>query len=326
MRKVGNLIISLDFELIWGVHDCETVDSFRDRVRGTREAIPRLLELFQKYDIHATWATVGLLFSKNKQELFEAEPQIKPNYKNEKLSVYNYFDTLGESEDEDPLHYASSLIDLIKNTNGQEIGCHTFSHYYCSAEGQTKESFSLDLQSSKKIALKKGLELKSLVLPRNQFTKESVEVAIDNGFVAVRGNPERSAYNSNKKLAKALRLIDSYLNIYDKCYDKKDLLCGDCVNVRASSFFRQYNTKLKFLEPLKISCIKRQMKKAAKQGKVFHLWWHPHNIGKNTDKNLSQLEKLFQYYKLLEEKYSFKSQSMYEFAEEVLSENSFNVR
>ena len=68
------------------------------------------------------------------------------------------------------------------------------------------------------------------------------------------------------------------------------------------------------------------MKKAAKLGKVFHLWWHPHNIGKNTDKNIRQLEELFQYYKVLEEKYSFKSQTMYEFAEEVLSENSFNER
>ena len=320
MNKVGNLIISLDFELIWGVHDCETVDSFRNRVYGTRQAIPRLLDLFQKYDIHATWATVGLLFCKNKQELFEVEPKIKPNYKNEKLSVYNYFDTLGEREDEDPLHYASSLIDLIKDTRGQEIGCHTFSHYYCNAEGQTKETFNLDLESAKKVALKKGVELKSLVLPRNQFTKESVEVAKNNDFVAVRGNPEVFAYNSNKKLAKALRLIDSYLNIYDKCYEKSGLFCKDYVNVRASSFFRQYNSKLKFLEPLKISCIKRQMKKAAKQGKVFHLWWHPHNIGKNTDKNLRQLEELFQYYKVLEEKYSFKSQTMYEFAEEVLSD------
>lgn len=322
MNNSGRLIISLDFELLWGVHDHETQDSFESRILGTREAIPKLLELFKKYDIHATWATVGLLFCKNKEEVCYFTPSVKPNYKKQELSAYSYIDSLGEDETKDVFHYANSLIKLISDSEGQEVGCHTFSHYYCKEEGQTAEAFKADLQSAKNIAIKNGIKLKSLVLPRNQFTLESVAIARDEGFISVRGNPKSFAYNSSHKVARAMRLIDSYLNIYNKCYKRGDLVGQDCVNVQASCFFRQYNPKLKVLEPLKMNCIKRQMRYAAKKGKVFHLWWHPHNIGKYTNINLKQLEEIFKCYKALEEKYSFKSQSMCEYAEEVLSENS----
>ena len=68
------------------------------------------------------------------------------------------------------------------------------------------------------------------------------------------------------------------------------------------------------------------MKKAAINGEVFHLWWHPHNIGKNTEECLKQLRELFSYYKELNSTYGFQSQSMREFAEEFIDENSAVVR
>ena len=55
----GNLIVSLDFELFWGMLDCCSLEAYQDHVLGGRKAIPQLLELFQKYHIHATWAAVG---------------------------------------------------------------------------------------------------------------------------------------------------------------------------------------------------------------------------------------------------------------------------
>lgn len=320
MDNNGRLIISLDFELLWGVHDWATKDSFKERAYGARNVIPEILQLFNKYDIHATWATVGLLFCANKNEVYEVLPTVKPNYKNKKLSAYNYLEDLGKDEESDIFHYADSLVNMIKNSDGQEVGCHTFAHYYCKEDGYMADSFEADLISAKNIALKKGIELKSLVLPRNQFTKECVSVAKKQGFLSVRGNPKFFAYNNNNKWAKMFRLLDSYLNIFKKNYKKEELIGQDCVNVKASCFFRQYNPKLRVLESLKIHCIKKQMKHAAKTGKVFHLWWHPHNFGLNTKKNLMQLEELLKYYTLLREKYSFKSQSMGEFAEDILNE------
>ncbi len=65
MSKHGTLVISLDFELNWGVHDVFTQEQYGENILGAREAIPKILDLFMEYDIHATWATVGMLgFSK----------------------------------------------------------------------------------------------------------------------------------------------------------------------------------------------------------------------------------------------------------------------
>ena len=50
----------------------------------------------------------------------------------------------------------------------------------------------------------------------------------------------------------------------------------------------------------------------AKNGKVFHLWWHPHNFGGYPEKMLCQLETILQYYTELNNKYDYTSCSMSE--------------
>ena len=63
----GALVISLDFELHWGVRDKRPVDGpYRENLLGAREAIPRMLDLFEEFGVAATWATVGFLFAKNR--------------------------------------------------------------------------------------------------------------------------------------------------------------------------------------------------------------------------------------------------------------------
>ena len=61
----GALVISLDFELHWGVRDKRPVDGpYRENLLGAREAIPQMLDLFEEFGVAATWATVGFLFRK----------------------------------------------------------------------------------------------------------------------------------------------------------------------------------------------------------------------------------------------------------------------
>ena len=51
MSKQGIFIISLDFELNWGVHDVLPIERYGENIIGAREAIPRMLELFNEFDI-----------------------------------------------------------------------------------------------------------------------------------------------------------------------------------------------------------------------------------------------------------------------------------
>lgn len=50
----GLFVISIDFELHWGVRDKLSVGAYRDNLLGVREVIPTLPKLFKKYGIDAT--------------------------------------------------------------------------------------------------------------------------------------------------------------------------------------------------------------------------------------------------------------------------------
>lgn len=83
-----NLVISLDFELFWGVADSRTIEGYRRNIEGVREAIPKILALFQRYGIHATWATVGMLMCRNHAQWREIRPSILPGYERQQCSTY----------------------------------------------------------------------------------------------------------------------------------------------------------------------------------------------------------------------------------------------
>lgn len=61
-----------------------------------------------------------------------------------------------------------------------------------------------------------------------------------------------------------------------------------------------------------------EMLYAAKHGKIFHLWWHPHNFSTHTEKNIENLEKVLAYYEVLHDKYGFESMNMGEVATDVM--------
>jgi len=200
----GKLVISLDFELYWGVCDKRSLSSYRDHLLGAREAVPALLDLFVEYGIRATWATVGFLFFGGRRELMESLPERLPRYRDHQLSPYRRLESLGESESSDPFHFAPSLLEQIARRAGQEIGTHTFSHYYCLEDGQTIDDFRADLVAARRIAKKKlDIELASIVFPRNQFNTQYLASCAELGFRAYRGNLENWLFEARTEEAES---------------------------------------------------------------------------------------------------------------------------
>lgn len=314
----GTLIVSLDFELFWGMLDCSTLEAYQANVLGGRKAIPQLLELFQKYDIHATWATVGYLFAENYGKLSQYFPEQEdcPSYSDEKLNPYPWFAQIGKNEEEAPCFYAPSLIRLVSETPGQEIGSHTFCHYYCREKGQTVAQFAADMRSAKAIAKDHGYDLTSVILPRNQCEPEYTQVLRETGFTAYRDEENDWIHEKIKfrPLLRILRLADVYIPLTGQGgYMPKNE--NGIWNLVGSRMYKPIFPALGFLEGLKLRRIKAQMRHAAKKNLTFHLWWHPHNIGVRTQAHLAQLEEIFSYYAELREKYGMVSQNMREAAE-----------
>lgn len=312
----GQLVISLDFELFWGVRDKRSIAQYGPNILAVQQVIPALLGLFDRYEVKGTFSTVGFLFARNKEELLQYCPKQKPAYTDPRLSPYDDLATVGNDEVADPYHFGYSLLKKIQENGHHEIGTHTFCHYYCLEPGQQLSDFRADLEAAQNIAASWGLKMRSLVFPRNQFNQAYLEVCRESGLDSYRGNPLSWLYagrnkNDESLFRRALRITDAYINLTGHhCHDKSYVKVGPLVNVAASRFLRPWSRKLRLLEPLRLRRIKKAMEHAAKTGKLFHLWWHPHNFGANLEQNMQFLESILRYYRELHEKYGFNSITM----------------
>lgn len=325
MHNSGSFIISLDYELMWGLIDLPSAKQYgKSNVSHVESVIQSMVTLFEKYDVKATFATVGMLMCKDKNELLKYVPTIKPQYDNKKLSPYEgYIDGL---KDEDlKIHFAPNTIELLKGSRAVEIGTHTFCHYYCWEDGQTISQFEEDIKKAIEVANAKGIELKSIVFPRNNVNTEYLQICYNYGIKSYRGNASRFFDKSSNRFKRIYnrisRLLDTYLpisgmNSYEFDMNKK-MACTP-INIPASRFLRPYNRRLSIIEPLKIKRITNELKHAAKHGQVYHLWWHPHNFGADTSKNLANLEAILKCYQYCHKQYGMQSYSMTDITEKYI--------
>ncbi len=323
----GTLVISLDFELIWGVRDQYPPDggAYRENLLGVRAAIPQMLELFEEYGVSATWATVGMLMAESRDEWESFKPAALPRYVNADLNPYD--DPIGTSEADDPLRFAGTLIDQIRKRPGQEIASHTFGHYYPLEPGTDQESFAADLKSAVAIAKAKGFALRSLVFPRNQFNPEYAQIIADAGFTVCRSNgagwmhKEAASNTYFRTDIRAARLIDTYLPVSGNQVIAWDSIpfVGSLCCLPASMFLRPYSPRLRRLEGMRLTRVASGIEAASKAGGIYHLWWHPHNAGANTDRFMSFLRKVLDVYAKCRLHHDMQSMSMAEVAERAAS-------
>ncbi len=313
----GKFVISLDFELMWGIRDKKTKEQYNDNIIGVQTVIPKLLEIFKQYDIKATFSTVGLLFFETKKELLENIPINQPQYTDQNLSPYNgYFNIVAEDYKKDVFHFAPSLIKEIQKYSEHEIGTHTFSHYFCLEPGQTIECFQADLERAIVVAKKYNLILTSLVFPKNQYNEAYLKICTDLGIICYRGNEESWLYKAKNEtdesyFRRALRLLDAYVNISGhNCYTDKLLKSKVPINIPSSRFLRPFSSSVKMLEGLRLRRIKSGMTYAAQNNLTYHLWWHPHNFGTNQVENFRFLTKILAHYKFLNQTCNFQSYNM----------------
>jgi peptidoglycan/xylan/chitin deacetylase (PgdA/CDA1 family) len=333
----GALVVSLDFELHWGVRHTTPPDGpYRRNLLGVWEAVPKMLALFEEYDIAATWATVGFLFAKSRQEIEEFSPSVKPSYENHAL--YPYDEPIGEDEADDPLHFAPSLIEAIRRSPRQELATHTFSHYFCLEPGQTREAFKADLDSALSIARENEVQIQSIVFPRNQHNLDYDDLLINAGIVCYRTR-QLAQTNSTTEVAEGTKLkpglrpaakllaretrlkrrlrpvagvLDYYVDLSGSHTVSWDSIRQDngLCNIRGSFPIAPYSPRWKRFEALRIRRIVECIKRAAVSKEIFHIWWHPHNFGINIDQNIDFLRGVLQAFSRYRDSHGMRSMSM----------------
>lgn len=324
-EKPGALVISIDLELHWGVRDfIRPTSAVQQQLIASRAMVTRLAGLFAERGIRATWAIVGMLFASSASELERFSPSVRPAYLRGELDPYS--EAVGSDEEADPLHLAASLVDSLSGVPGQEIGSHSFSHFCCLEHGHNTTALRADLAAARAIASQRGIALRSLVLPRNQWRSELTEAVLDSGFDCIRGpqpgwanRPRR--FEETPLIVRNLRRADAYFGMHAApTFAWGELLgpMGLC-NVPASLLLRPWSPGRKALEPLRHARLMGGLRQAARGGRIFHLWWHPENFVANPGPNIAALERFFDEFDRLASVDGLRSLTMSDVTDEVLS-------
>lgn len=291
----GALVISLDFEMHWGVLERPLDGPYRQNLLGVPDSVRGALSLFREMRIHATWAVVGLLCARSRAEAVRFAPAVRPHYPRRVPDPFCV--PTGEGEHDDPFHYAPTLVREVAGTPGQELGTHTYAHLYCAERADNgAEALRADLRSARAIMRETvGVEPRSVVFPRNQHDVTMEEVLVQEGMPCFRGNPRGWMWVPRRRgparfAARALRLADTYLPVgrsYATRWQDVPRPSG-AFNVPASFFVRPG------LAEVSARRIARAIRVAARRGEIVHLWWHPHNYGVHTARNLANVRRLLE--------------------------------
>lgn len=311
----AQFVISLDFEMFWGVTDTQDIAGYGRNVLGEWQAIPRMLALFGRHRLRVTWATVGMLMCRNYGQWRDLRPALLPAYSCVDISPYRKDELVrGNAR----LFFGRPLVEQILATEGQELATHTYSHFYCNEAGATPEQFAADLACARTIAADVGVECHSLVLPRNQVVPAFLPVLADAGIRVYRGNAQHWLYRNGDRVAGGIagrmaRFADACLPLSGPCTVRSQGN-GQLVKLPASLFLYPWSPRLRALAALRLRRLKRSMTAAARAGGMFHLWWHPHNFGVNLEPNLALLEEILQHYRFLADTYGMQNPCMGDFA------------
>ena len=159
-----------------------------------------------------------------------------------------------------------------------------------------------------------GVELESLVFPRNQFSAGYVQVCSKHGIKAYRGNEESWIYapvnegTRQSTIRRGLRLADAYVNISGhNCCSLERARRSFPFDMPSSRFLRPYSKRLRLLDPLRLRRITSGLTHAAQHNLIYHLWWHPHNFGVSLEENLAFLKSVLEHFAGSRRKYGWRA-------------------
>jgi len=239
--------ISADLELNWAWRE---LSEEKRNIRGANERknLPYILNLFEKYEIPITWATVGHLFLKscNRGKNNLAHPEMARPPLNERWKGDWFLHDPCTNLHLDPFWYAPDLIYQIINSKvPHEIGTHSFSHIDFSPEFSNSELIRSEIEECKKAMKPFGLKPRSLVFPFNKMGYSYLELLSKLGIIAVRSRDKKI------RLSYPERTESGVYKIYES------------MNLRSPRFYDYLDKAKIFIE----EAVRRQA--------VYHIWFHP---------------------------------------------------
>jgi len=277
----GAFILSIDVE--------PNVKLPRDPI--CQEVTSLLLELIAQFKIHATWAVQGnLLLDRNEINVENQLPGVIADY--QKLSSTESlagkpYTRLNRA----PSWHGKSVIQQILSCKTyQEIGCHTFSHIRVGDSSCTREQFEAELKACQQEFGRFGVTPYSFVFPWNSV--QYVDSLRNYGYIAYRGPSPDWYARLPVFLQRLAHAVDHWLLIPSPV---PTVSCEMGVwNLPASYYYVCGKGWGKMIPTqLRERKAREGLRLAVRKRRLFHLWFHPFNLVRNTRVWLRGLENIF---------------------------------
>ncbi len=288
--KSGAFCVSIDLELAWGIWDRPDPHYFDRCAELETRIVTEMLRLFDRHEIHVTWAIVGRLLERDEQSSRSTRH--------------------GEQ-----IWYAPHLVEAIREARQpHDIGSHGYAHRYF-PQMSTAEARK-ELAAARAVHQRAGIPFSSFVYPRNQvahldvLTELGISVfrSIDRGwFMTVKERlgriPGRAAHLVDKVLPIAPTTVKPEHHPNELVELPSSMLLLGRAGVRRSI-------------PSKLLARKAcsGLDAAVRDRQVFHLWFHPSNFYDDTSQQFDVLDQILGHARQLQGGGGLEVRSMRDFA------------
>jgi hypothetical protein len=258
----GKLTLSINLGLAWSVWDAVTAEDLSLVEATERTICAALIELFDRYEVPATWAIVAAL-------LDEASAKSRPG---------------GAS-----CWYAPDIVDRLLHAKvAHEIGSHGGRHVYFS-KLPASEAWQ-DLEFARAVHRANALPMRSFIFPRNSIGH--LDLLAKAGLRTFRGHDVgwfRSAARAGRLAGRAANFVDKVMPIVPSSVAPVER--GALIEIPGSMLLLGRNGPRRFILPA-VSRAKLRMglARARRTGGIFHLWLKPSNFYYRRVEQLATLE------------------------------------
>lgn len=262
---MGTVVISVDAELGWGHHDHETPPA--DRLEAARPGWSRLVDLFDRFELPATWAVVGHLLLEDCDGEHGDHPAPEGWFAWERDSF--------RSRPE--LRFGRGLVDdLLEADVDHDVGCHTFSHVVFGAPETTRELARAEIRASVAAAADRDVSMRSFVFPRNIVGHR--DVLADGPFTCYRVVPPVASHGALRPVRKLSRATLGDQFLVEPWRDEYGL-----VAVPRSLYLFGFEDPFRaavepFLGDPIVRMVRRGLQQATRDDGLFHVSLHPNDL------------------------------------------------
>lgn len=270
----GTFIISLDCEAKWGMADL--LDERLNRMLSNRNIVgtySKLTSLLDEFEVPATFAFVAFLLLSHKDAIDRlAGFSHAPNSAFD-LWVSKYL-AQQDGGDFEGWH-VDGLIETVTASGRHEIASHGLTHFPLMSLGSTNDVIEREMIESRSVLKSLGHDPTTYIYARNQVHRP--DLLKKAGYIGY-----RSSLTQTKGRPRIMNLLAEFAinSRADHELDSRAALHGNELYEIPAGQFLNFKMGLRKAVPQAVTFMKWRaiLDDAAANGKVAHMWFHPHNF------------------------------------------------